>query len=48
LALLDGTRDRNALLAELGRVVEEEKLADLADELEQNLAAIARLALLVA
>lgn len=48
LALLDGTRDRKALLDELGRLVDEDKLAHLADELEENLAAIARLALLVA
>lgn len=64
LVLLDGTRDRETLLAELGRLVgsgqvvikregkaisdTEEALNFLAEELEQNLAAIARLALLVA
>ena len=64
LMLLDGSRDRSALLEELGRLVESgqvvmhregkeifdtrEALKALADELEQNLARIARLALLVA
>ncbi len=64
LMLLDGSRDRNALLEELGGLVEsgrvimqregkeifdtQEALRVLADELEQNLARIARLALLVA
>lgn len=64
LVLLDGTRDRSALLEELGRLVvsgqvsieregraisdTDEALNFLADELEHNLAAIARLALLTA
>ncbi len=64
LMLLDGSRDRSALLEELGRLVESgqvimrregqeifdtrEALKVLAEELEQNLARIARLALLVA
>jgi methyltransferase-like protein/SAM-dependent methyltransferase len=64
LMLLDGSRDRRALLEELGRLVESgrviihregkeifdkgEALKVLADELEQNLARIAKLALLVA
>jgi hypothetical protein len=45
LALLDGTRDRQALLAELDGLVGSGKV--LPDELERNLARIARLALLV-
>lgn len=64
LVMLDGTRDRDALLEELGRLVvsgqimieregraisdTEAALNFLADELEHNLAAIARLALLTA
>lgn len=63
LMLLDGSRDRKALLEELGKLVESgrvvirkegkevfdarEALKVLADELDQNLARIARLALLV-
>jgi methyltransferase-like protein/2-polyprenyl-3-methyl-5-hydroxy-6-metoxy-1,4-benzoquinol methylase len=46
LMLLDGSRDRKGLLAELGRLVESRTI--LAEELEQNLINIARLALLVA